>query len=267
MTKKNDIEVFQAHSQEICELYLDGQPYDRLRVVNETRFCMAQSAEAMLEAGKRLVVLKEHEGRGDFVRIVEEQLGMNESVARRLMQAAAKFLSPKLQGKNQQLLTLGKSKLYELMVEDDDDLEALADGGTVAGLDLDEVDRMSCRELRKALRKARQDSDAKEQVIADKNKKLDELASQKAKLKPVKPDEESSQIRAEAAKVAYETEAQIRHHLHQALSTALGHAADYGIDIDAWLAGQLNQIDSAILHVREMLGVSREAKEPWMEAE
>lgn len=266
MTKKNDIEVFQAHSQEICELYLDGQPYDRQRVVNEARFCLAQSAESMLEAGKRLIVLKEHEGHGEFIQIVESQLGVNYSIAKKMAGAAAKFLSPKLQGKSQKLLTLGKSKLYELMVEDDDDLEALADGGTVAGLELDEVDRMSCRELRKALRKSREDSEAKEQVIADKNKKLDELATKSKKLKTIPLDEQLAQIQAEADARCFDIQCQIRVQLTAALEAVGEFAKASDVDIQPWLKGQLDQIDSALLHLRDEQGIPRDAEgAPWEE--
>ena len=39
---------------EIDQKFSDGLPYDQNRIINECRFYMAQSAEAMLEAGKRL---------------------------------------------------------------------------------------------------------------------------------------------------------------------------------------------------------------------
>ncbi|HCK4741513.1 TPA: DUF3102 domain-containing protein, partial [Pseudomonas aeruginosa] len=147
-----NIATMTEHSAEVMAQFGDGLPYDRIRVVNEARFYMAQSAEAMLEAGKRLIVLKEHEPHGDFTQIVTEQLGIHERAARRMMQAALKYLSPALESKRTTLSVLGKAKLLELISEDDDDLVALADGGTVAGLDLDDIERMSCRELRKALR-------------------------------------------------------------------------------------------------------------------
>ncbi|MGS6310573.1 DUF3102 domain-containing protein, partial [Enterobacter hormaechei] len=47
-----------------------------------------------------------------------------------LMQESLKYLSPKLESKAQGLALLGKTKLFELMTEDDDDLVELADGGT-----------------------------------------------------------------------------------------------------------------------------------------
>ena len=65
-------------STEIAERFGDGTPYERTRVVGETRFYMGQSAEAMLEVGKRLIQLKENEPYGDFTEIVTEQLGIGD---------------------------------------------------------------------------------------------------------------------------------------------------------------------------------------------
>ena len=167
--------------------YGDGLPYDRDRLVNETRWLMAQSAEAMLEAGKRLIVLKEHEPHGDFLRIVEDRLGMVPKVAQRMMQASVKFITPK----TTTLSFLGKSKLYELMLLDDDDLEELAEGGTVAGLTKDDIDRMSTRELRAALRdlkaESRAELDAKSASLASRDARITELEEKLHRKKPPTP--------------------------------------------------------------------------------
>jgi len=148
------------HQQQIMEQFGEGLSYDRERVVHETKFYMAQSAEAMLEAGKRLVILKENEPHGDYLDIIQERLGMEPRIAQKMAQAALKYLSPALVNNAKSLSHLGKTKLYELMLEDDDDLAALAEGGTIAGLDLDDIDRMTSRELKAALRDAREDADA-----------------------------------------------------------------------------------------------------------
>jgi hypothetical protein len=168
-------------SQEISNSFGDGQIYDRIRVVNEARFYMAQSAEAMLEVGKRLIVLKENEAHGDFAIIAEEQLGIDVRIAQKMMQAAAKFLTPKLQSNAKSISHLGKTKLYALMLEDDDELAALAEGGTVAGLTLDEIDRMSCRELRNALREGHENYQALSQLQAKTNVERDQLKLDLAK--------------------------------------------------------------------------------------
>ncbi|HFG3613852.1 TPA: DUF3102 domain-containing protein, partial [Escherichia coli] len=79
------------HRMEIMQQFGDGLPYERDRIVHETKFYMAQSAETMLEAGKRLIILKECEPHGDFTQIITEQLGLAERTARLVMQAAVKY--------------------------------------------------------------------------------------------------------------------------------------------------------------------------------
>lgn len=177
-----------AHSHEVAELYGEGLPYDRSRIVSEARFFLAQSAESMLEAGKRLILLKENEPHGDFVDLLEQRLGLNARSARKLMQAAAKFMAPELLAKRSApaVLALGRSKLLELIAEPDDDIAALADGGTLAGMTIDEIDAMSSRELRAELRKEREarkkDAGAKDKVIQRKEGKISELEEQLARL-------------------------------------------------------------------------------------
>jgi hypothetical protein len=170
--------VMAQRSLEVAERYGDGTPYERHRVVSEARFFMSQSAEAMLEAGKRLIQIKENEPHGDFIEIVEGQLGIGERSARLMMQAAVKYLSPKLAAKRQTFAVLGKSKLFDLMGESNDDLADLADGGTLAGVTLDEIECMSARELKAALRERDQQLEAKDKVIAAKDQKLNKLDEQ-----------------------------------------------------------------------------------------
>ncbi|HGJ5882126.1 helix-turn-helix domain-containing protein, partial [Arsenophonus sp.] len=95
-------------------------------------------------------------------------------------QAALKYLSPTLSATQKTFSGLGRSKLYELMFEDDEDLIQLAEGGTIAGLTLDEVDRMSVRELRAALRKDEAALKRSQQLVAEKEKQLQQLSQQLA---------------------------------------------------------------------------------------
>nr|SAY44528.1 Uncharacterised protein [Serratia marcescens] len=190
---EGDLNAISEHRHLIMEQFGEGLPYDRNRIVHEARFYMAQSAEAMLEAGKRLVILKENEPYGDFETIVQAQLGLDARIARKMAQAAVKFLSPQLEEKRKTFSDLGRSKLYELMLEDSEDLAELAEGGTIAGLTLDDVDRMSVRELRKALREKRDEYDVKCRVVAQKDAELNEMKEQKFRNIPA--DEEISQLR------------------------------------------------------------------------
>lgn len=161
----------------IDEKYGAGLPYDRRRVVLEARSFVQLTGETLFELGKRLLLLKEHEPHGDFLEAIGE-IGVEHTFATRAMKAALKF-SPANASASQPLARLGQSKLIELLVLDDEQVEALQDGGTVAGLNLDKLDRMSTRELREALRKERaervRDRDVHDRVLKQKNQKIDEL--------------------------------------------------------------------------------------------
>jgi hypothetical protein len=76
------------------------------------------------------------------------------------------------------------------MVLDDEELDALAEGGTVAGLKQDDIDRMTSRELRAALRESRETQEATEKVLASKNKKLDQLSAELERKKNNTPADE-----------------------------------------------------------------------------
>ncbi|HEB7430610.1 TPA: DUF3102 domain-containing protein [Salmonella enterica subsp. enterica serovar Hvittingfoss] len=181
-----DLNEISQHRVAIMEQFGEGLPYERTRIVHETRFYMSQSTEAMLEVGKRLTILKECEPHGEFENIVRNSLGIPERTAQRIMQAAIKFLSPSLESKAPTLALLNKSKLFELMTEDDEELAELAEGGTVAGMTLDDIDRMSVRELRKALRESKEDLSASRKLNAEKSQEINEL--KETKFKTIDPD-------------------------------------------------------------------------------
>ncbi|EKN3403288.1 DUF3102 domain-containing protein [Yersinia enterocolitica] len=249
-----NLNAMTEHRLEIMQQFGDGLPYERDRIVHETRFYMAQSAEAMLEAGRRLTILKECEPHGEFEAIVREELGIPERTAQRLMQASIKFMNPQLQAKAPTLALLGKSKLFELMTEDDDELAELADGGTVAGLTLDDVERMSCRELKAALREARETNSAQQRVLADKNEKIDALSTKlekKSRIQPPKPDEEVKKLRAEVTALSTEAESAITVRLFSAFETLCTYCAENQIDTPKdFMAGLVCELEYAARSLR-----------------
>ncbi|GCU11583.1 TPA: DUF3102 domain-containing protein [Klebsiella pneumoniae] len=250
-----NLNAMTEHRLEIMQQFGDGLPYERDRIVHETRFYMAQSAEAMLEAGKRLVILKENEPHGDFINILENDLGLEPRVARRMMQASVKFLGNGDQNSKRTALTvLGKTKLYELMVLDDEELDALADGGTVAGATLDDIDRMTSRELKAALREARETNAAQQRVLVDKNEKIDSLSTKlekKSRIQPPRPDEEVKKMRAEVTALAVEAESAIAVRLSSAFETLCAYCAENMIDTPRdFMAGLVCQLESTARSLR-----------------
>jgi len=244
---------------EVSALYGDARPYDRDRVVELAKVHARNSSESMLELGKCLILIREGEGYGAWEEVCERQVGIEVRVARRLIQATTKYCSPKLSHHRSALTDLGRTKLYELMVLDDDDLAALAEGGSVVGLSLDDVERMSSRELRKALRDARADNAAKDKVLADKAQVIDRQATEIAKrsqgsmlvqVAVADPDEQGRQIRDELHARAAHVEVAIRGNLALAIQAALEHAEATGGSVRDLIAGHLGQIATAVDELR-----------------
>ena len=133
---------------------------------DEIRFYQRRSVESLLEAGKRLVVLRELCQFGTEFDQRVELLGFSRRTAYRFMQAAAKV------SKSTNLLAMSAqvknaSAFLELITHDEDVLEGLQE--------MDDFDRMSASELRKAARELQADKAATEQLLTTKNKKIDEL--------------------------------------------------------------------------------------------
>lgn len=155
---------------------------------DEIRFYQRRTVEAILETGKRLLVLRELTGHGnssqigtneDFPKRVE-LLGFSRSTAYRFMQAAAKTAnSANLAALSSQIKSA--SAFLELVTHDDDALESLKD--------MDDIDRMSASQLRSTLRQAKADKQYateqqdKERIRAEKAEKA--LKSGGPKLVPI----------------------------------------------------------------------------------
>lgn len=138
---------------------------------DEIRFYQRRSVESLLEAGKRLLVLRELCQFGTEFDQRVELLGFSRRTAYRFMQAAAKvaqstnLLAMSTQVKN-------ASAFLELITHDEEVLEGLQE--------MDDFDRMSASQLRQAARELAADKAATEQLLTAKNKKIDEL-TRKAK--------------------------------------------------------------------------------------
>jgi len=168
-------EEHQLSIQEVEEQFGDGQPYERLRLENEVRFYQQQTAESLIQIGRRLIRIKANEEHGGFLQVLEN-LGMAERSSQYAMTAARKF------GNTPALAYLGNTKVKALTVLDDDSIQTLENGGMVKGVTLDEIEKMTTKELRETLRKERdkrkKEKTAQEDAIAKKEEKINELEQQ-----------------------------------------------------------------------------------------
>lgn len=162
----------EAHLALVDIDYTPERPYD-------LPFCTARlislredTGRRLLEMGQLLLLVREHENRDTYARILDET-GITERFARRTMQAAIKFGAT--DARKFLASQIGSAKLLELLAEDESEIDALKDGGTIAGLNIDDIERMTTRELRETLRNERQEIAARDEIIARKDKKLRDL--------------------------------------------------------------------------------------------
>lgn len=137
---------------------------------------MRRSVEACLEVGRGLTVLKAACPHGQFLARLEV-LGIEESIARRFIQSACKF-SNRASTHDLTKAIGNQTKLFEMLILDDEQLEELAETGQTGTLTIDDVERMSVKELRLAVRNLRGDMDAKDKVLGDVQGKLTKLQVQ-----------------------------------------------------------------------------------------
>ena len=250
------------HSMEVMDKFSNGEAYNETVWIERGRFAVRQTMEGMFELGRALIIIKEHTPHGRFAEIAEKEFGLGRRESQRLMNATLRFIDPKMKQAQPKLMTLGKSKLLELLVEDDDTLLELAEGGEVNGNTFDDVDRMTVKELRVALRESRETAEAKDKVIADKNKKVDELAEKLSKkqtgVKEPKPADVGIELTMQLGSLEVGIRSQISR-LREMFEQMAAHGEAHGFDHRAKMVGTLNQIILDCEQLRESYALPTEA--------
>lgn len=253
-------ETYLRHSIAIMDKWGNGEVFDKKIIVDRAKHCQRSITEQMLEFGRSLIILKEHLQHGEFTETIQNELNISPQTARKFMQATLKFCGEGLQDTTPKLVQLGKSKLLELMAQDDDDLKELAEGGTVAGLKLDEVDRMSVQELRKALRNAKAEKEAMGKVLANKDNKINELdvelAKKKKDIEIRSPDRKGGDLRKETSQIAYGAEAILRGQVRTAFDALLAHSEESGIDHTQFMSGVVAEIELILIELKDIYGLN-----------
>ena len=251
-----------ARSVMVMEQWGNGETYNEERWIERGRQAVRQTMEGMFELGRALIILKEHTEHGRFMEIVKSQFGIGHAETARLMSATQRFATPQMQKAAPKLMDLGKSKLLELLVEEDVTLVGLAEGEEVNGMTLDDVDRMTVRELRVALRESRETAEAKDKVIADKNKKVDELAEKLAKKQTGVKEPQAEDVGSELTMRLSSLEVGIRSdvsRLKELFDQLNAHREAHGINHTAKMVGTLNQIILDCETLRENYALPTEA--------
>lgn len=121
--------------------------------------------------GARLLLLREQCAHGEFLQRLEV-LEMDPRAAQRYMQVALKFPNATTSA---HLAKLGRSKLFELAMLDDDVLAVLESEGTVLGYKPDDLDQMTFREMRAKLKEALATNVAKDKLLKENSDKITNL--------------------------------------------------------------------------------------------
>ncbi len=211
---------------------------------------MRRTAEAMLQVGLGLICLKEACQHGEF-RARLEVLRFEPSVASRYMKVARKLSNV---ATSQHLLKVidNQSKLLELIVLDDEQLEELALTGETGELKLDDLPSMSVKELRAAIRELRAEKEANEKLLAYKSKMLDEAALIKAA--PV--NEQLEAMRADAMANMRDCRGSLIGKVTDALVSFDEHSRAHGVEVDlAFMAGIVGQLQADLTALRDRLGI------------
>lgn len=202
---------------------------------------MRRSVEACLEVGKGLRVLKEACAHGNFMARLDV-LGVEPRVAQKFMQMANKF--PKASSTALLKAAGNQTKLFEMLILDDAQIEELELTGQTGELALDDVATMSVKELRKAVREAKLEKEATEKLLDLKNKQIDKLQL----VQTLAPDEQLPLLQKAATGMMHETLGQIKGKLRQAFLALNDH--DGGSDHSVFMAGLLGQIQREVNTLR-----------------
>lgn len=218
---------------------------------DEIRFYQRRTVEAILETGKRLLVLRElfPKGNSQIGKNAEfetrvELLGFSKSTAYRFMQAATKT------AKSLNLSTLSTqvksaSAFLELVTHDDDVLENLAE--------MDDIDRLSASELRTRLREAKAEKEANDKLLENKNKHIDKLEREKQRIAQMAPDEALADLKTAATRIANDAVGAIKGGVRQALIQL--REMPHGASQTAFAAGLLGEMQAEINALREEFGL------------
>ena len=129
----------------------DGEKYNLHICLERAKEALSQIRRGLIRLGGQLILLKDHESHGNFTAAVED-LGITLNFAERAMIAARQF------GENPEAVErLGNTKIVELSFLTNEEASDLASGKKIEGIgSLDEIERMTTRELRSALREETQ---------------------------------------------------------------------------------------------------------------
>lgn len=235
---------------------LPGGQVDPDLIQRDIAVNMRRSVESVLEIGRGLMVLKASVGHGNFTARLNE-LDIEDRLAQRFMAAAIKFSNASTS--THVVNAIGtQSKLFELLVLDDDQMDELMTDGQVGDLKLDKIATMTTRELRKTLREVQANYEQRGKMLANKDEAINRIIESR-KLPEPTPDNRKTTLIADIASAEANARAWIIGQLQAAMLELLEHDAETGDNHGPVLAGFFDSLTHAINTVRERLGLPEPA--------
>lgn len=252
--------------QMLVATYGDGLPFVLEHYEAEIRRELRSSAESMLRAGARLLVVKECVP-GEWCALLE-RVGLDRSTAARMMKVASRYAKLSEAAKERMKVIESSSMLHEMVSMPEADFAELAETGQTGDIKLDDVAKMSTREWREMVKRNKSlelDLEASRELARKKsedNQKLQEkLDRALRKGREATPDESVAELAKDVADVATLVSKYIRDEGEQVNSlVARGLAQiergdEIGICQRLAVAGVFDQIEQVLLRARARLGL------------
>lgn len=231
-----------------CGYELPGDCTDPDLIQRDIGVNMRRSVEACLEMGRGLIVLKVACRHGDFLPRLEA-LQMDVNVAGKFMASARRF-SNSSAPMNLLKAASNQSKLFELLVLSDGQVEELELLGQTGELKLDDIASMSQKELREALREERARLKHANESRDKQRALIDKLEMKVTSFETAPPDEQYAVLSDKALGVMRSARAQIDGLLRQACMHLKAHGDDRRAH-DAFLSGLIAELEHALGALRE----------------
>jgi hypothetical protein len=198
---------------------------------------------AIFELGGYLLLMKEACAHGKFLPALE-RLGITADSAQRYMAMSRRFANT---ATSRHLEKLGFSKMTELLPLDDGQIEELTELGQTGELALDDVARMSVKELRAAVRKERAEAAKQKSQVERLTAVNTELHEEARMIKRLKPGEELKRTQREASDIQAEIMGLIQGNLRRALIALNNCEGDQSL----FMAGMVGQLTSELAELRD----------------
>ncbi|HHA2767531.1 TPA: hypothetical protein ACOECM_001509 [Stenotrophomonas maltophilia] len=259
--RSQELVTLGEHQSEVVDQFGDGLPWHPDHYENAIRGELRRGCEAFLRAGRYLVVARECAAHGEWQQMLD-RLDLGRAQAFRMIEAAKRVSALPNVSAPKHLIAAAKNstKLVELLSLPEEQFVELATTGETADLTLDDVERMTFRELRAAIRDARADLDAKDQRITklsdDLNKAEEKTAKAQKKWKKATPDEQSQELLTQLEQAAAQVRIAIASGSEEAgfsgaVITLMQHAEQHNLNVDEQVAGIIASLINDLRLVRD----------------